>query len=67
MREVKLRLMEGEVKMLEELVQRINDQGHLRLSRSAVATACFREGRLLFDEKWTPNPTKTDQNQKTAP
>jgi hypothetical protein len=67
MREVKVRLMEGEMKMLEELVQRINDERHLSLSRSAVATACFREGRLLFDEKWPLNPTKTDQNQKTAP
>jgi|TARA_Y100001973_G_C5186146_1_gene327967 hypothetical protein len=67
MREVKLRLMEQELEMLEELVQRINGESHLRLSRSAVATACFREGRPVVDQKWPSNPTKTDQNQKTAP
>ena len=65
---IKLRLDQDEASLLDGLVDDMREATSLRLTRTSVAAACFREGWLIMHENYArAAPTKFQQNEKTPP
>ncbi len=59
--EVKIRLEEEELDLLNELVENMRETTKVSISRTAVAHACFRHGWLVMKESYGPLPTNRQQ------